>query len=204
MKSKLFLLALILTMFMQGTSCSKNIEKNIFLDVDNNCKSLNDSAILILNNFYMDNDSLKLYRSLALLDSAIGCDSNYFIAYSNKLSILNELKLYNQSIEVINKLLFISKGKRPEIIMFKAQAYKEMGNMELSNKYFEFAENKFDSLLALNPHDINIINYKLYLDCYRYGKIHARKEILKYFPNEKSIEYINAENLIDVLESEHE
>lgn len=204
MKSKLFLLALILTMFMQGTSCSKNIEKNIFLDVDKNCKSLNDSAILILNNFYMDNDSLKLYRSLALLDSAIGCDSNYFIAYSNKLSILNELKLYNQSIEVINKLLFISKGKRPEIIMFKAEAYKEMGNMELSNKYFEFSENKFDSLLALNPQDINIINYKLYLDYYRYGKKHARKEILKYFPNEKSIEYINAENLIDVLESENE
>ena len=204
MKSKLFLLALILTMFMQGTSCSKNIEKNIYLDVDKNCKSLNDSAILILNNFYRDNDSLKLYRSLALLDSAIGCDSNYFIAYSNKLSILNELKLYNQSIEVINKLLFISKGKRPEIIMFKAQAYKEMGNMELSNKYFDFSENKFDSLLALNPHDINIINYKLYLDCYRYGKIHARKEILKYFPNEKSIEYMNAENLIEVLDSENE
>jgi tetratricopeptide (TPR) repeat protein len=94
---------------------------------------LNDSAMGVFN--YVDNiDSAN--KAIKLLDSATELDSNYFLAYYNKLIILNQQKDYDKAIETIKNLVRISPNAN-DTYFNGGIIYELMGDTISSRRYFQ-------------------------------------------------------------------
>jgi len=94
---------------------------------------LNNKAIKLSSESF---ESTKLMKSVELLDSSIAIDSNYILAYSNKISVLYELKQYKNILTTIEKMAEHSTDMA-YLFMVKGVAYlslKQNQDAELSLK----------------------------------------------------------------------
>ena len=94
---------------------------------------------LYMNRYYTQNDSIKgLEKAINLLDNAIKIDSNYSLAYWNKLTIQETLKQYKNEIETGKQLIKI----RPDnnvIISIVGRLYEKLGDTGTSVEYYQKA-----------------------------------------------------------------
>lgn len=77
-------------------------------EIPKECRVLNDSAANFQHRFYRSKDLNLLDTALDLLNQAIACDSNYFTAWSNKMSVMNLQNDKEGAMMCIDKLLILS------------------------------------------------------------------------------------------------
>lgn len=70
--------------------------------------------------------------SLLLLDSAIKVDSQFVMAYSNKVTILCQKGEYHKAVETLKKSLLLD-SKRAEAILFLGMLYEKTGQINYAN-----------------------------------------------------------------------
>lgn len=85
--------------------------KDLSKDFNTSAKNLNNKAIEILSGVsgepITSQDSLHLESALTLLNKAIKIDTQYYLAYANKATILSKLKRYNEAIETLERIVKI-------------------------------------------------------------------------------------------------
>ena len=130
--------------------------------IDSTARLLNDSAVSMANNIPLSLDqpnkfkNENLLKAILLLDQATEIDSNYLIAYSNKLSYQRELGQYESAVETAKHIIKI----RPhfaDIYGTIGMLYYKMNDSISSNKYFSNALIQYDYFL--DTMNINNINY---------------------------------------------
>jgi len=107
---------------------------------------LNDSAIRITHFSYNGNSPKALENGIALLDKAITIDSNYYIAYGNKLSFQTELKQYSDAAITDKQLIRIS-PHNPDNYSVEGSLEYKMGDTLSGNEYFKTALSLYNNLL---------------------------------------------------------
>ena len=119
---------------------------------------LNDQAIGLeaFNNM----DSLR--KALALLDSATSLDSNYFLGYYNKLSVLNQLKDYDRAIQTANHLIRL-RPMANDLYSACAILYEKTGDTTAAKTYFtkslSICNAVLDTMSRKNPsYDMLLLN----------------------------------------------
>ena len=141
-------------------SCGKQNNKSN--KIDSTARLLNDSAVSLANNIPLSLDqpnkfkNENLLKAILLLDQATEIDSNYLIAYSNKLSYQCELGQYERAVETAKHIIKI----RPhfaDIYGTIGMLYYKMNDSISSNKYFSNALIQYDYFL--DTMNINNINY---------------------------------------------
>lgn len=143
--------------------------------------ALNDSAVKLMLN---QPDS-----ALVLLDKALKIDSNYFIAYQNKVTIYVQRNNFDAAIKILKKLQ-PTQPKNPELAFYLGFLLEKIGNSEEANKYYQKAislnKAKLDKMSPGDPLYQNTqINYSGNL-IYAHRVAEGRKiieEILKKEPN---------------------
>lgn len=103
-------------------------------------KSLNDSATLIVK------QTQDYAKAISLLDEATQLDSNYLVAYRNKLSFQLQLKQYDQALLTAHDLKRL-KPAMPDYYTTIGILYDIKGDTVSSSKFFAEASAKFDSIL---------------------------------------------------------
>ncbi|HEU5166634.1 MAG TPA: hypothetical protein VFU29_13885 [Chitinophagaceae bacterium] len=134
---KFSILILLLTLAACGQK-SNETKKHI---VNAKAKQLNDSAMTLIR--YMKDDSSQ--KAILLLDEAIKIDSNYFIAYWNKLSLQSQLKQYDKAIATGKEILKLNKS--PYYNFLIATFYYRLGDTTSANNYFKKTLTMCDTVL---------------------------------------------------------
>ncbi|MBI1343281.1 MAG: hypothetical protein GC171_10135 [Terrimonas sp.] len=109
--------------------------------VNDKAKQLNDSAMNLIR--YMNDDSSQ--KAILLLDEAINIDSNYFIAYWNKLSLQGQLKQYDKAITTGKEILKLNKS--PYYYFLIATFYYRLGDTTSADNYFKKTLTLCDTVL---------------------------------------------------------
>src|ERR1041385_6989411 len=86
-------------------ACSNSNEEKHKPQFSSEAVKWNDSA---LSKYFYDNDSLTLVKKIALLDKATSIDSNFYVAYMNKLAFQNEAKQYKQALNTVMRIIRLS------------------------------------------------------------------------------------------------
>ena len=95
------------------------------------CKHLNNQAMFAFVNYQMDTARhASLDSALVLIDSAIHCDTNYYVALHNKLTILYETRQYRACIAVIHRLKMLSRSPVPLLIANEAMCNYFIGETQ--------------------------------------------------------------------------
>jgi tetratricopeptide (TPR) repeat protein len=98
-----------------------------------------DPAAVRLNNMAMELDiqnSDSASKAILFLDSATAIDSNYYLAYYNKLIFLNQLRQYNKAIIAINNLIRLQ--PYANVFYFNGGIiYEKIGDTISSRNYFQ-------------------------------------------------------------------
>jgi tetratricopeptide (TPR) repeat protein len=104
-------------------------------------KQLNDSAARIAM------DSENYIKAIALVNEAIKLDSNYYPAYTNKLSFLLALKRYNEALPTAKKIKH-ALGLKIRFLMSQLDCFvKYYRYHKVLQKYFAAADSHFNSIL---------------------------------------------------------
>ncbi len=118
---------LIFTLFSLSASAQKEIQHKV------------DPAAVRLNNMAMElniQNSDSASKAIIFLDSATAIDSNYYLAYYNKLIFLNQLKQYSKAIIAINNLIRMQPNAN--VFYFNGGIiYEKMGDTISSRNYFQ-------------------------------------------------------------------
>ena len=94
--------------------------------------SLNNQAISLVR--YNDNpDSSK--KAIAFLDSATAIDSNYFLAYQNKLGFYYRLNQLDKAIVAVNKMIQLSPSSH-DLYLISGVLYSKTGDSMAAEKNF--------------------------------------------------------------------
>ncbi len=154
------------------------------------CNKINSQAMdsLILYKTSFDKRKSTLESTLRLLDDAIKCDSSLNIAKFNKVTVLNELGKFNESISLINKL--IRSQKDSSLLLTKAPIYDKINKHDSLTITYKLAYNYFDRRIKDRPGDANIIFGKLFSQSKIYGKESVISEIdyyLKKYPDDVNL-----------------
>lgn len=97
---------------------------------EQDCKELNNLGMKCFVNYQMDNSRLlSLDSALTIIDRAIGCDTNYYLALHNKFTILYETKQFRYCIPVLQKLQLKSSTPVPLLIANEALCNYFIGNI---------------------------------------------------------------------------
>lgn len=148
---------LFLLLLIGLAACGQQTKKYI---PDKRAKELNDSASRLI----MHNLSDSIYpKAILLLDKATDIDSNYYNAYSYKLSLQWMLKKYNDALETaihINRI----RPNFPDSYVTIGLLYEKLRDTISSLKYFNSALKKYDNIL-----DTMSIKNKMY-DAYLMNK----------------------------------
>ncbi len=108
--------------------------------VNPEAKKLNDSAVIVA----METGDYD--RAISLLNQATTIDSNYFSAYTNKLSFLLTQKQYDKALLAARNLIRI-KPNIPDYYMTIGILYHIKADNNLSQKYLSESLNRFNHLL---------------------------------------------------------
>lgn len=115
---------------------------------------LNKQAILLIN----ERNKKSYQEALTLLNKAILIDTNYYMAYSNKVMVLTKLGEYNKAIEVNKYLITTIKRDYPEAIMNLGLLYDKIGEKHLARKYYNEAINKYSDRIATSEDVLDMVN----------------------------------------------
>lgn len=156
------------------------------------CAQLSNQAIASLQDYlHKRQDTTNLVKAAEFYDSAIKCDSLNFINYQGKLTVINMLGQYRESIKLIDKLYDLSGKTDVHLLVTKALVFEKIGIMDSSKIYFDRAFRAYDAQLAQNPPDsLRIISDKLYLIAITQGKKSAMEGLQSYLvrhPNDPSL-----------------
>ena len=190
-KIKLFIsFSLVLIYFTSCNNSDGQISESKLKNhkVSKECKKLNDSAIVILNNHLYNNKIDTGYlKTLYLLNLAISCDSNYFLALSNKSTVLSLQGNYLESIKVLNKLLSITNND-PEILITKGILFEKLGLKDSSNSIYQKTSIEYENRMKIEPNNFTLIGNKLFFQTFMGKKQFAIAQLKKYIiknPNEE-------------------
>ena len=150
---------LILLVVLATVSCkeresrSPSDKSSVTYQPDSNAVRLNNSAVDLIGQVSLYNDSLNgvLYDSaLAYLDKAIGIDSLYWNAYSNKVQVLLRQGQFGKSLEVLDELQSI-KSDFAEAIMAQGFILEKMGRNEGAIDKYKQALDVYKKRLKNDP-----------------------------------------------------
>lgn len=106
-------------------------------------KKLNDSAMQKWMNL---SDSSDYGIVIGLLDQATTIDSQFYIAYWNKLALLNTIGKYNEAIHVTRDLLRLQPNTA-DVYTIIGTMYEKMGKPDSAKIAYNMAEEKFSNIL---------------------------------------------------------
>ncbi len=193
----LVFILMLLALYSFGQKPTKHI-------VDPKAIKLNNEATKLLG--YNNNDST--LKGVYLLDKATEIDSNYYLAYSNKLTCLTQLRQYDKAIATAKRLIRF-KPLAPDIYMMCGEIYDKINDTISSNIYFNkalalsnayldtmkveninydmFIMNKAVTLIMLNQ---QVEGNKLLKQLYNRQKYETFKEHIKSFMNKNKKELL--------------
>jgi tetratricopeptide (TPR) repeat protein len=128
-------------------SCNSSVDNSKGDSVSNDAVKWNDSA---LSNYFYKDDSLTLVKKIALLDKATQIDSNFYIAYCNKLAFQNEAKQYVQALKTVKEIIRLSPAT-PDFYGTAGLLYERTGDSVNSAKYYSIAIERFNKVLDTVP-----------------------------------------------------
>ncbi len=144
------------------------------------CVALNDSAVSLLNKYYFEGtNQAELDVILDLLNQAIACDTNYFLAYNNKVTVLNLKGEYQKVVNLLDKMLEFSNND-PQLIFLKGIAYEKLNAYNAAKTTYVQAAVEYEKRLKLYPDSLEIIADKLFFTAFTKGKDEALSELNKY------------------------
>ena len=109
------------------------------------------------------------------LTKVIQIDSNFYVAYINKATILRRLGKYKESIEVQQVLL--KRKKTPEEIFGLGVTYEKSGNLKLANEKYKEALAEYDKYLKTPRATSQDMINKQFLMIFIQGKDKVLKQI---------------------------
>ncbi len=120
-------------------------------------------------------------KAIDLLDKATSIDSNYYLAYWNKLSLLSVLKKYDRAL-LAAKHLIRANPTNPDIYVTTGALYERLEDTISANKYYnnglELYNKIFDTMNAETPnYDMLLMNKGITLVLM--GKDKEGNEVLK-------------------------
>ena len=132
---------IIIFLLFLNSSCAQQVNKPVHT-VDPAAKKLKDSAVFIAMHSY------EYAKAVALLDNATQIDSDYFGAYTNKMSFQVMVKPFNadKMIEILKSLNRL-RPLDPQYYMNIGMLYYKKGDSLTSATYFNDALLHFDSIL---------------------------------------------------------
>ncbi len=148
---------------------------------------LNKQAVLLIN----ERNKKSYEEALTLLNKAILIDTNYYMAYSNKVMVLTELGEYNTAIEVNKYLITTIKRDYPEAIVSLGMLYDKIGKKYLARKYYSEAISKYSNRIAKSEDILDMVNraHLIYILNKKDGLAEIDSLIKAYPENEDLIMY---------------
>lgn len=150
------LIALIISFLIAMALRGQGLKEHKVAAVNQTAIQFNDSAVAIISQPY---DSFNYSIALSLLETAIRIDSNFYVAYWNKLSVESQLRKYKQAIETGMKLIAFN-PREPQFYGLVGSWYFRIGDSVSSTKYYNQAVILYDQ--ALDTIDTNKIEFKLF------------------------------------------
>jgi Flp pilus assembly protein TadD len=164
-----------------ATKASSANKKNLLNKINPEARALNDSAANLMTS---QSDS-----ALVLLDKALKIDSNYVIAYQNKVTIYVQKNNFDAAIKILRKLE-ITQPTNPELAFYLGFLLERTKHTEEANKYYQKAITLNKAKLdKTNPADSLYQNTQLNYSgnlIYAHRVAEGRKiveEVLKKDPN---------------------
>ena len=108
--------------------------------INSQARQLNDSALSIVRN------TQDFAKAITLLDQATKIDSNYYLAFWNKISFQSELKQFDNALVTAKNLNRI-KPESPDYFFIDGLIYDKIHDTISSQKYFIKAEVCYDKIL---------------------------------------------------------
>lgn len=167
---------ILLLTFFAFTSCSTNAKKSKIPNPT--AVALNDSAVAIMMKFKSGN----LDSAHILLDKSVGIDPDYFIAYSNKVSVYCRQMNFKKAAETARNLERIQ-PENPEGIFALGFLLEKSGQLKEAEKKYKKAlsinENKLKNLDSKDKNYLSVqTNYALNL-IFAHKEEQGRRELNK-------------------------
>jgi len=154
----LFVFLISLSAFPQGRG-GRFVYKSAF--------ELNQSAILLFQNFSYSEDSVK--KALRMLNDAIYTDSTYYIAYMNKVSLLCALGLNDELLKELDEVVNLYR-RDPQLICMEAYVLERAGQKEEAMVKYKEADVMYDDLIKSNQNILYNKIGKAFLQLFLKGK----------------------------------
>lgn len=156
--------------------------------IDSNAMALNDQAMKL--HIFGPNDSLLLDSAIYLLDKATNMDSNYFIAYSNKIMYLFMKGDWDRALETNRKIRDLQPGV-PNWIMREGWINEMLGKTSQANYYYKEGVISFEELLSDSSKyhwtiEFDYAHALVFVDQYEQGEMVIEK-LQKQYPNELTL-----------------
>jgi tetratricopeptide (TPR) repeat protein len=193
MRNASYTFCFLLFLLSTGTSCSQKKEQQqnvVKPKVSKECIALNDFATRKISLFYTTQQNEQLDSAMLLLEKATKCDTSYFLAHSNLATVLTLKGNYDAAIQVVNKLLRLTKND-PELVLYKGLLYEKMDKKDLAQKEYDRANKLYDDRLTQYPDSLEIIGNKMFLKAYLEGKEKALSELdiyIKKYPTSELLQ----------------
>lgn len=190
MKTLLVMAFILEVLLLNCKSKARKAESISKIKGNKSCIQFNDSGIYYLTKYSLDETkAVYLDTGLLFFDKAIMCDTNYLLALSNKMIILNIQKKYNKSLAIIEKMISLAK-RNPQFIFYKGLLLEIIGDGDSARSVYDAAELGFNEILVTKPDDFNVIGERLLLIEARDGKESATRKLEEYFstyPNNSTL-----------------
>lgn len=167
------------------SSCSSKQKK-----VNPEAIVLNNQAMEIFNQTIfkplVESES-KLNEALFLLDKAISIDSNYLLAYNNKVNVELKLGNYNAALKTLDKIYEIDNNA--ETISLQGFIYEKTGQLDSANKKYIQAMKMYENQINQNPELVEPKVARAFMLIFTENENVALIEInnlLKQYPNNES------------------
>lgn len=170
------------------TSCNKTEEQNKEYTPNPKAIELNNHASRLIHHDILDaglnrSDSL-LYEALNYTEKAITIDSLYYLAYSNKATILCKLEKHDDAIAILEKILDF-KPHYAEGIQAQGFIFEKINKHREAIIKYEQALKAYDYRIKKGEYIINSKSSKAFLLIFSKNKNQALKEInniIKKYP----------------------
>lgn len=120
-------------------------------------KALNDSAFVLIQEFYQNQDSSLLDKSRVMLNEAILADSANISAYSNAIIVLGLKNDYKSIIEITKRMLDVFENKSYAFVL-EMGAYYEMNDTVSADSICKEAMQYYDMRINEDQSNIDVID----------------------------------------------
>ncbi len=179
-------ICLLLTSCKHGTEEGKHIPNPTAIELNNRA-----SQLIFQNNLNEDLirvDSI-LYEALDYTEEAIRLDSMYYMAYSNKATILCKLHKFQEAIDAL-ELVLKFKPYYAEGIQSQGFIYEKMNKPNLAREKYSQALRAYDHRINKGDNELASLSSKAFLLIFIENKDAAIEEIdnlIERFPNNQEV-----------------